>query len=224
MSIIFLCIIQDEQFQSQSNIVKTNRQTTEIIQQANELTNLLQTKHNLLDEIHYCLTNLTNETKDTNTLFDELSVMKNNFDDKQEMCHRLQKTIDNFQLTTKKTEEQLQIQMNKNQTLEKAFEQQKIVNNELQQENTRLSTLNAKQMQDIKHLEQLRQSILTFEKKLDQKQTRVNELSMKIIETKFYLPTIIIHNINIQKNNSNHKIERIKHLLIEKQLIITQIF
>ena len=73
-------------------------------------------------------------------------------------------------------------QISKNTQLEKHLEQQKSINNELQQENTRLSSLNAKQCQDLKHLEQLRQSILTFEKKLDQKQTRVNELSMKIIE------------------------------------------
>jgi hypothetical protein len=100
--------------------------------------------------------------------------MKKNFDEKQQMYNRLQKSMDNLQVSSKKIDEQLQIQINKNQTLEKTFEQQKIVNNELQQENTRLSTLNAKQLQDLKHLEQLRQSILTFEKKLDQKQKRVN--------------------------------------------------
>jgi chromosome segregation ATPase len=105
------------------------------------------------------------------------------------MCTRLQKTIDNFQTSSRKFEDQLQLQITKNQTLEKSFEQQKTVNNELQQENTRLSALNARQLQDLKHLEQLRQSILTFEKKLDQKQTRVNELSMKIIEKEDIIET-----------------------------------
>jgi chromosome segregation ATPase len=38
-------------------------------------------------------------------------------------------------------------------------------------------------------VEQLRQSIITFEKKLDQKQTRVNELSMKIIEKEDIIET-----------------------------------
>ncbi len=115
--------------------------------------------------------------------------MKKNFEEKQQMCNRLQKSIDNIQISSKKSDEQLQIQLNKNQILEKTFEQQKQVNNELQQENTRLSILNAKQLQELKHLEQLRQSILTFEKKLDQKQTRVNELSMKIIEKEDIIET-----------------------------------
>lgn len=97
---------------------------------------------------------LTFDTNDTCTLLEELETMKKNFDE----------------------------QSMKNGNLEKLFEQQKMMNHELQQENTRLSSLNARQSQDLKHLEQLRQSILTFEKKLDQKQTRVNELSMKIIE------------------------------------------
>ena len=97
---------------------------------------------------------LTFDTNDTCTLLEELETMKKNFDE----------------------------QSMKNGNLEKVLDQQKVMNNELQQENTRLSSLNARQGQDLKHLEQLRQSILTFEKKLDQKQTRVNELSMKIIE------------------------------------------
>lgn len=75
------------------------------------------------------------------------------------------------------------------QTLEKNLEQQKTANNELQKENTRLAALNAKQAQDARHVEQLRQSIVTFEKKLDQKQTRVNELSMKIIEKEDIIET-----------------------------------
>jgi chromosome segregation ATPase len=98
-------------------------------------------------------------------------------------------TIDNLQNSSKNFHEQYQQQITQNQTLEKSLEQQKIINNELQQENTRLSTLNAKQSQDLRHIEQLRQSIITFEKKLDQKQTRVNELSMKIIEKEDIIET-----------------------------------
>jgi len=135
------------------------------------------------------LTNLTVDSTDTCTLLEELDIAKKNFEEKQQKCNRLQKSIDNLQIASQKFEEQLQIQINKNQTLEKTLEQQKLVNNELQQENTRLSTLNAKQLQDLKHAEQLRQSILTFEKKLDQKQTRVNELSMKIIEKEDIIET-----------------------------------
>jgi len=141
--------------------------------------------------------------------------MKKNFDEKQQMYNRLQKSMDNLQVSSKKIDEQLQIQINKNQTLEKAFEQQKIVNNELQQENTRLSTLNAKQLQDLKHLEQLRQSILTFEKKLDQKQTRVNELSMKIIEKEDIIETKV-------KECQKHRLElrelETKYYTLGKQL------
>jgi len=141
--------------------------------------------------------------------------MKKNFEEKQQMCNRLQKTIDNLQNSSKKSEEQLQIQLNKNQILEKTFEQQKQVNNELQQENTRLSILNAKQLQELKHLEQLRQSILTFEKKLDQKQTRVNELSMKIIEKEDIIETKV-------KECQKHRLElrelETKYYTLGKQL------
>jgi hypothetical protein len=141
--------------------------------------------------------------------------MKKNFEEKQQMCNRLQKSIDNIQISSKKSEEQFQIQLNKNQILEKTFEQQKQVNNELQQENTRLSILNAKQLQELKHLEQLRQSILTFEKKLDQKQTRVNELSMKIIEKEDIIETKV-------KECQKHRLElrelETKYYTLGKQL------
>ena len=76
-----------------------------------------------------------------------------------------------------------------NETFEKTIEQQKLMTNEFQQENTRLSAINARQSQDLRHVEQLRQSIIIFEKKLDQKQTRVNELSMKIIEKEDIIET-----------------------------------
>ena len=141
--------------------------------------------------------------------------MKKNFDDKQQMCNRLQKSFDNLQQSSKKSDEQYQSHLNKIQTLEKTLEHQKTVNNELQQENTRLSTLNAKQMQDLKHLEQLRQSILTFEKKLDQKQTRVNELSMKIIEKEDIIETKV-------KECQKHRMElrelEAKYYTLGKQL------
>ncbi len=187
----------------------------QIIQQANELLTLLQNKHDILDKIRHRLTNLTYDTNDTCTLLEELETMKMNFDEKQQMYNRLQKSMDNLQLSSKKSEEQVQIQLNKNQTLEKIIEHQKTVNNELQQENTRLSTLNAKQLQDLKHLEQLRQSILTFEKKLDQKQTRVNELSMKIIEKEDIIETKV-------KECQKHRLElrelETKYYTLGKQL------
>lgn len=131
------------------------------------------------------------------------------------MCNRLQKSLDNFQLIIKKSDEEIQNQSNKYQILEKTYEQQRVINNELQQENTRLSTLNAKQLQDLKHLEQLRQSILTFEKKLDQKQTRVNELSMKIIEKEDIIETKV-------KECQKHRLElrelETKYYTLGKQL------
>jgi chromosome segregation ATPase len=194
---------------------KTTDQTSAIIQQANELLTVLQNKHDILDKIRYRLTNLTYDAHDTCGLLEELDTMRKNFEEKQQMCNRLQKSVDNLQTSSKKSEEQLQIQLNKNQTLEKTFEQQKLINNELQQENTRLSSLNAKQLQDLKHLEQLRQSILTFEKKLDQKQTRVNELSMKIIEKEDIIETKV-------KECQKHRLElrelETKYYTLGKQL------
>ncbi|UJR09930.1 hypothetical protein I4U23_014152 [Adineta vaga] len=181
--------ITDDQLQNLSTITKANQQTTDIIQQAKELFTLLQDKLVILDKIRYRLTNVTIDATDTCALLEELDTTKKNLDERQEKCNRLQKSVDNLQQSSKQMEEQLQIQLEKNQSLEKTLEHQRIVNNELQQENTRLSTLNAKQLQDLKHVEQLRQSILTFEKKLDQKQTRVNELSMKIIEKEDIIET-----------------------------------
>jgi hypothetical protein len=99
--------------------------------------------------------------------------------------------------------------------LEKSLEQQKILHHDLQQENTRLSTLNTKQFQDLRHVEQLRQSIITFEKKLDQKQTRVNELSMKIIEKEDIIETKV-------KECQKHRLElrelETKYYTLGKQL------
>ncbi|CAF3784029.1 unnamed protein product [Adineta steineri] len=179
--------IPDDQLSS--TIAKTNQETTEINQQANEFLTLLQNKHEILDKIRYRLTNLTYDANDTCTLLEELDLTKRDLEDTQQICHQLQTTIDNIQLSSKKLEEQLQNQLITNQTLEKTFEQQKIINNELQKENQRLAVLNTKQLQDSRHVEQLRQSIVTFEKKLDQKQTRVNELSMKIIEKEDIIET-----------------------------------
>ncbi|CAF3201788.1 unnamed protein product, partial [Rotaria sp. Silwood2] len=205
----------EEQIQTQSTVNKTMEQTSEIIQQANELFTLVQNKEDILEKIRYRLINLTYETNDTSSLLEEFDKIKTSFDEKQQNFNQLQKSFDNLQNSSKKLEEQLQIQINKNQTFEKTYEQQNLINNELQQENTRLSTLNAKQLQDLKHLEQLRQSILTFEKKLDQKQTRVNELSMKIIEKEDIIETKV-------KECQKHRLElrelETKYYTLGKQL------
>ncbi|CAF1045918.1 unnamed protein product [Rotaria sordida] len=207
--------LTDEQVQTQSTIIKTMEQTSEITQQAKEFVILLQNKQDILDKIRYRLTNLTYDTNDTCSLLEELDKIKKNFEDKQENFNHLQKSYDNLQNSSKTYEEQFQIQINKYQLLEKTFEQQKIINNELQQENTRLSSFNIKQSQDLKHLEQLRQSILTFEKKLDQKQTRVNELSMKIIEKEDIIETKV-------KECQKHRLElrelETKYYTLGKQL------
>ncbi|CAF1664164.1 unnamed protein product, partial [Adineta ricciae] len=170
-------------------ISKSNQQTSTIVHQANEFLSLIQNKQEVLDKIRYRLTNLTYDASDTCTLLEELDNTKRELEDTQQICHQLQTTIDNIQLSSKKVEEQLKAQITTTQTLEKNLEQQKTANNELQKENTRLVALNAKQAQDTRHVEQLRQSIVTFEKKLDQKQTRVNELSMKIIEKEDIIET-----------------------------------
>ncbi len=120
---------------------------------------------------------------------EELDTTKHDLEGKQQLCQQLQTTIDNLQISSKKLEEKLDTQILINQTFEKTIEQQKLMTNEFQHENTRLSAINARQSQDLRHVEQLRQSIITFEKKLDQKQTRVNELSMKIIEKEDIIET-----------------------------------
>jgi len=181
------------------------------LQQANEFLTLLQTKHEILDKIRYRLTNLTYDASDTCTLLEELDTTKHELEEKQKLCQQLQITIDNLQLSSKYIQEQIII----NQTLEKNLDEQKIINNELQKENTRLSTLNTKQSQDLRHVEQLRQSIITFEKKLDQKQTRVNELSMKIIEKEDIIETKV-------KECQKHRLElrelETKYYTLGKQL------
>ena len=64
-------------------------------------------------------------------------------------------------------------------------------------------------------MDQLRQSIVTFEKKLDQKQTRVNELSMKIIEKEDIIETKV-------KECQKHRLElrelETKYYTLGKQL------
>lgn len=170
-------------------MTKANQRATETIQQAKDLFDVLQEKSTILDKIRYRLTNVTIDSNDTYALLEELDTTKKQLGERQQNLSRLQVSMDNLQISSKQMEEQLQVQLEKNQTLEKTLEHQRLVNNELLQENTRLSTLNAKQLQDLKHVEQLRQSILTFEKKLDQKQTRVNELSMKIIEKEDIIET-----------------------------------
>ncbi|CAF4850775.1 unnamed protein product, partial [Rotaria sp. Silwood1] len=207
--------LTEEQIQTHSKVTNTMQQTSEITQQANELFTLLQNKQDILDKIRYRLTNLTYDTNDTCSLLEELDKIKKTYEEKQQKLNQVQKSFDNLQISLKKLEEQHQIEINKNHTLEKTFEQQKLINNELQQENSRLSSLNAKQLQDLKHLEQLRQSILTFEKKLDQKQTRVNELSMKIIEKEDIIETKV-------KECQKHRLElrelETKYYTLGKQL------
>ena len=158
---------------------------------------------------------MTYDANDTCILLEELDITKHDLEEKQQMCHQLQTTIENLQISSKKFEELLEIQTITNQTLEKDFEQQKLINNELQQENIRLSTLNTKQSQDLRHVEQLRQSIITFEKKLDQKQTRVNELSMKVIEKEDIIETKV-------KECQRHRLElrelETKYYTLGKQL------
>ncbi|CAF2526163.1 unnamed protein product [Rotaria sp. Silwood2] len=201
--------------QTQSTIIKTNQQTSEIFQQANEFLTLLQNKHEILDKIRYRLTNLTYDANDTCTLLEELDTTKHELEEKQQQCHQLEVTIDNLQMSSKTFDEQMQNQLKTNQTLEKNLEKQKTINNELQKENARLSALNAKQLQDLRHIEQLRQSIITFEKKLDQKQTRVNELSMKIIEKEDIIETKV-------KECQKHRLElrelETKYYTLGKQL------
>lgn len=131
-----------------------SKQTDQICNIVRQATEFLSQLQSKQTLLEQIRQHLNFDTNDTCVLLEELETMKKNFDD----------------------------QSMKTNNVEKLLEQQKLINQELQQENTRLSSLNARQNQDLKHLEQLKQSILTFEKKLDQKQTRVNELSMKIIE------------------------------------------
>jgi hypothetical protein len=205
--------LQDDQIQS--TLLKTNQQTSEVFHQANELLTLIQNKHEILDKIRYRLANLTYDTNDTSALLDELDTTKRDLEESEHICHQLQTTIDNIQISSKNFEEQLQIQIAANQILEKNVEEQKVINSELQEENTRLSTLNTKQSQDLRHVEQLRQSIIIFEKKLDQKQTRVNELSMKIIEKEDIIETKV-------KECQKHRLElrelETKYYTLGKQL------
>jgi chromosome segregation ATPase len=170
-------------------VKKNNEQLVNIVQQANDLLTRLETKHEILDKIRYRLTNLTYDANETCGLLEELDITKKNLDDKQQLCQRLQNALEQLQHSSKDIDEQLHEQCTKNLALEKTLEQHKTIANELQQDNRRLSSLNSKQQQDLKHIDQLRQSILTFEKKLDQKQTRVNELSMKIIEKEDIIET-----------------------------------
>ncbi|CAF4125188.1 unnamed protein product [Rotaria socialis] len=197
------------------SLAKTNQQTSEIFQQANEFLTLLQNKNETLNKIRYRLTNLTYDAVDTCTLLEELDTRKHDLEDTKQLCNQLQTTIDNLHISSKTLEEKLQEHTKTNQTLEKNLEKQKKINGDLQQENTRLSTLNAKQLQDLRHIEQLRQSIITFEKKLDQKQTRVNELSMKIIEKEDIIETKV-------KECQKHRLElrelETKYYTLGKQL------
>lgn len=189
-------------------MIKATQQTTGIIQQASEFFSLLQTKQELLDKIRYRLTNLTYDASDTCTLLEELDTIKHDLEEKTVHCQQLENS-------SKELRQQFDHQKHINQTLDKSIHQQKNINQELQEENNRLTTINTKQLQDLRHVEQLRQSIVVLEKKLDQKQTRVNELSMKIIEKEDIIETKV-------KECQKHRLElrelESKYYTLGKQL------
>ena len=178
------------------------------MQHANEFFTLLKDKQEILDKIRYRLTNLTYDASDTCTLLEELDTSKNDLEEKDRRCRQLE-------TSSKELREQLENQKSINQTLDKSIQQQKNINQELHEENHRLTTINTKQLQDLRHVEQLRQSIVIFEKKLDQKQSRVNELSMKIIEKEDIIETKV-------KECQKHRLElrelETKYYTLGKQL------
>ena len=155
---------------------------------------ILQNKHAILGKIRSRLTSLTYENDETCTLLDELDATKDQLETKTRLCDTFQ-----CQITQ----------------LEKSVAEQTSTNKTLQDENQRLNALTQKQSQDLRHAEQLRQSIVIFEKKLDQKQTRVNELSMKIIEKEDIIETKV-------KECQKHRLElrelETKYYTLGKQL------
>ena len=189
-----------------------SQQTSAVYQQANEFLLLLQKKHETLDKIRYRLTNLTYDANDTCTLLEELDLSKQELEKKRDRCEDLQNMLDHLRLTS---DDKLQEQVLLNQSLEKSLAEQKAIHHDLQEENVRLVAANGKQAQDLRHVEQLRQSIVIFEKKLDQKQTRVNELSMKIIEKEDIIETKV-------KECQKHRLElrelETKYYTLGKQL------
>ena len=189
-------------------MLKTNQHTSDIVQHANELLTLLQSKHEFLDKIRYRLSHLTYDTNDTCTLLDELDTTKRDLERQQEHCQQLQATVSEIQLASRAADEERQQQADLHQAVQAKLD-------ELQEENTRLATVIAKQTQDLRHGEQLRQSILILEKKLDQKQTRVNELSMKVIEKEDIIETKV-------KECQKHRLElrelETKYYTLGKQL------
>ena len=143
--------------------------------QVEEFLQVFNSQQDLLEKIRQRLINLTSENNETSNLIEEL-------DEKRKLSEE-------FRLKFKDYEEKYQNQLSINEKLEKIIEEEKTKNQQLTEENVRLANLTNKQSQDLRHLEQLRQSIVIFEKKLDQKQTRVNELSMKIIEKEDIIET-----------------------------------
>jgi len=175
----------DEQQQTRSTLKKNNDHLEDLVERAGQFLKLIQEKEKTFEQIRSRLADLTYETSETRHLFEELEQTKKHFHEKQQMCERLQSRLEQIENCSREVEEE----RSRNDLLEKNLIEQKLLNQELQQENTRLINLNTKQSQDLKHIDQLRQSILTFEKKLDQKQTRVNELSMRIIEKEDIIET-----------------------------------
>jgi len=169
-------------------------QDDELTQKANQLLTLIMNKTELLNKIRYHLTNLTYDASDTCLLLEELDTTKQQLEIKDSTNQQLQITIENLNNSLKTQQEQ--------QT-------------KLEDENARLTQINQKQIQDLRHMDQLRQSIVTFEKKLDQKQTRVNELSMKIIEKEDIIETKV-------KECQKHRLElrelETKYYTLGKQL------
>ena len=189
-----------------------SQQTAAIFQQANDFLLLLQNKHETLDKIRYRLTSLTCDANDTCTLLEELDLSKQELEKKRDHCEELKNMLEHVRFTY---EDKLQGEVLRSQTLEKTLAEQNSIHQELQQENLRLVAANGKQTQDLRHVEQLRQSIVIFEKKLDQKQTRVNELSMKIIEKEDIIETKV-------KECQKHRLElrelETKYYTLGKQL------
>ncbi|CAF1355023.1 unnamed protein product, partial [Didymodactylos carnosus] len=198
----------DDTSNSLSNAIKMSQHSTEILQQATEFLSTLQSKQDTLEKIRYRLSNIHYDANDTCQLIEELEQTKQEFDTKQQLCQELQITIEQLQtnienmtkqldINTTEYEEKLNLkQQETNEQKTKTTEviQEKTIEiNELMQDRERLQTINVKLSHDAsdmkKQLDQMKQSILTFEKKLDIKQQRVNELSIKIIEKEDIIET-----------------------------------
>ncbi|CAF0888580.1 unnamed protein product, partial [Didymodactylos carnosus] len=193
----------EETSNSLSDVTKASQSSNEILQQANNFLSILQIKKDTLEKIRYHLSNIHYDANDTCQLIEELEQTKQEFDIKQRLCQELQVTVEQLQNNVKNVTEQLKLKTSeyeeklkhneqKMRTVD-VIEQKNIEIDELMQDHQRLQTVNVKLSHDMsdmkKQLDQMKQSILTFEKKLDIKQQRVNELSIKIIEKEDIIET-----------------------------------